>query len=250
MDPGKYVMVYDSLCSVIIFLSILTAIVIWRNYKISHQKASLMLFVFMIWLAIAYLEQAVVMTLTHQGTLIVGSKAHMMLSGICFTMGAGVAAAAATLFAILTLKPRHMKFFCALPVAVAVVHCLIFGIFGEIILPAGEGLVEWFPSAPLKISMIAVAIMAFVPAFLFFVYGMSVQTFRQKVSGLTLTIGLLMLAYFTFVSDNFSIAPTLLYRRICITAGIFVVYLGFATPRWYLKLIKRIELGVKKELGG
>jgi hypothetical protein len=165
-------------------------------------------------------------------------------------MGAGVAAAAATLFAILTLKPRHMKFFCSLPVTVAVVHCLMFGIFGEILLLVGEGFVEWFPSTPLKVSMIIVAMMAFVPALLSFVYGMSVQTFRQKVSGLTLTIGLLMLAYFTFVSDNFSIAPALLYRRICITVGIFVVYLGFATPGWYLKLIKRIALGVKKELGG
>jgi hypothetical protein len=205
-----------------------------------------MLLVFMIWFIIAYSEQTMVVTLPYFDLLTTGSRTHMMMTGICFTVGSGVAAAAATLFAILTLKPRHMKFFCTLPVAVAVVHIVLWALFGETPLMTASGIVEWFPSPQVVGSMIAVAIMAFVPAILFLVYGMNIHTFRQKVSGITLGAGFLILAFFVFVSDNFSLAPPIMCRGLCIAGGIFVVYLGFTTPRWYLNLIKRVELGIKK----
>ncbi|HIH98123.1 MAG TPA: hypothetical protein HA346_03850 [Thermoplasmata archaeon] len=233
---------------IIIALSLLITIEIWRNYKMSHHRASIMLLVFMIWFVVAYSEQVAVVFLTRSEILESGSQIHRMMTGTCFTVGAGVAAAAATLFAILTLKPRHMKFFCALPVAVAVVHFLLWAIFGEIQLQEIRGLAEWVPSSPLKGSTIVIAIMAFVPAILFLVYGMSIHTFRQKVSGITLGAGFLILAFFVFVSDNFSLAPSILYRRICIAAGIFTMYLGFITPKWYLNLVKKGELAIKAEL--
>jgi hypothetical protein len=248
MATHGFIILYDLVCSIIIILALLTARAIWRNYKTAHQIASLMLFIYIILIFVAYLEQALVMTLSHLGILITGSVVSRTLTGICCTVGNGVAAAVAIIFAILILKPKHAKAFCIPPLVVATAHCLIWAIFGVTQQPVGGEIVEWFPSLPLKGSMIAVAVMAFIPAILFFVYGMNIPTFRQEVGGLTLSIGFLILGYFVFISDNFAIAPPILYRRICIALGVFVVYLGFTTPRWYLNLLKRVELGVKKEL--
>jgi hypothetical protein len=247
MTPLEFIILYVLVCSIIIILALLISRVIWRNYKTTHQTASLMLFIYMILIFVAYLEQALVMSLTHLRVLIAGSLATEMLSGICFTVGTGVAAAVATIFAILVLKPKHTKAFCIPPLVVALAHCLIWGIFGEILLPVGGGVVEWFPSLPLKGSTIAIAVMAFVPAALFLVYGISVPGFRQSVSGITLATGFLILGCFVFIFDNFSITPPpILYRRILIALGVFVVYLGFSTPRWYLKLLRREKSVLKK----
>jgi hypothetical protein len=205
-----------------------------------------MLFIYTIWFVVAYSEEALIVSLTNTGILISGSQVHMMLTGICFTVGIGIAAAAVTIFAILTLKPKHTKAFCIPPILVGSLHCLLWAIFGETLQPVGGLIPEWIPSPPVMGSMIAIAIMAFVPALLFLVYGIKIPTFRQKVSGITLAIGFLILGYFVFISDAFSIAPFILYRGICIALGIFIVYLGFITPRWYLKLLKRKKPAIKE----
>ncbi|HIH96453.1 MAG TPA: hypothetical protein HA348_03045 [Thermoplasmata archaeon] len=239
MTPLEFAILRVLVNLIIVVLTLLIARTIWGNYKTTHQTASLMLFIYMILLFVAYSEQALIVILKYKKIIMVGSQAHLMLSGICFIVGTGIAAAAATVFAILILRPRHTKVFCIPPILMAIAHSLIWAIFGQTPLPAGKGVVEWFPSLPLKGSVIAMAIMAFVPAVFFLVYGIKTPTFRQKVSGITLGIGFLTLGYFVFISDNFSIAPSILYRRICIALGVFVVYLGFVTPRWYLKLLRK-----------
>jgi hypothetical protein len=238
IPPDLWVFFYDLTCALIVILAVLTGLKILQGYRQTKSKASLALFVFVIWFAVAYLEQALVMSLTSSGVVELGSRVPRLLSGICFTTGSGIAAAGGATFAILSLGIRRAKLLVGIFWGIAACHASIYFVFGENLVETTANIYEWVPSAELQTTLILVCLLAFVPAFLFLAYGLKVRSSGERVRGITLGLGFLVLGFFTFVTDNFSIVPPPIFaRRIFIAAGIFLVYLGMIAPRWYLKML-------------
>jgi hypothetical protein len=238
---------------IVVILAILTAAEIGRTYKKTRYRSNLVLFIFVAWIAIAYFEQVVVLTLPRFGLLEPGGQVHRMLTATFFTAGSGIAGACAALFAINTIKPRKGKLLSAVVIAIALIHIIITAIRGEEYIMTSVDVGEWFPPAELAVSLVLVAIMAFSPGVILFAFGSVSKSAKQKISGFTLGIGFIVLAFFVFVFDQFSIQlPTLIFRGVFISIGVLLIYLGFTLPRWYLNgvlnLVRRKEAkGTKEE---
>jgi hypothetical protein len=168
------------------------------------------------------------------------SQIHRILSGVTFIAGANVAACSAILFSIFILKPKISKWKVAPIVVFVIVNTLVCLLWGVL----GEGMTmeeEWVAKAlPLRISFGIVAGMGFAPSLVFLAYATNVQGFSQKTGGYTLSVGFIMLGYFTFLSDIFGIAPELVIRRIGVAVGMVFVHLGFFIPPWYLDFARRL----------
>jgi predicted neutral ceramidase superfamily lipid hydrolase len=226
---------------IIIALSLALLFEVLKRVKESGTKVILPLLIFVAWIAIAYTEQTLTVFLTDLEIVLEGSTQHRLLTGLCFTVGSSIAAACVAIFAIRVLKPKKSGIYSTSVIVVAMAFILLWIFFGEMNLEKVWGVAEWTPSPQLAAIMGLVAAMSFIPPILFFSYGVMSKTPVQKLNGYTLSTGFFILAYFIFVSDNYSTVPPIVIRRICIAIGMFIVYLGFTLPGWYLSLVKRFQ---------
>jgi hypothetical protein len=144
----------------------------------------------------------------------------------------------ASLFALSFLKSKHRKIWSLLLTCLTGLYVIILSFYPPVCLEVRPGVWEWILEGLTAKYVYACLIMAFVPVFLFLFYSVLVKGKIKKISGYFLSVGFLMIAFLTYVSEQFGIFPPIGIRRVLITIALILVYFGFTMPVWLIKALK------------
>lgn len=74
--------------------------------------------------------------------------------------------------------------------------------------------------------------------FFFLFYSVLTERKIEKINGYFLFAGFFMVAFLTYVSEQFGIFPPIGIRRVLIALALIFIYIGFTVPAWLRRALK------------
>jgi len=132
-----------------------------------------------------------------------------------------------SLFASYTLSPRHGFWLAAPLIALSAYSIITIALNPPLIVEGAGGIAEWIVPPEANRAIIAdIFVSAFVCSYLGF-YTASVKARDDRIKGLLLTVGFILITYLVHFEENFGTGTMLYLRRALILVSVIMVHLGF-----------------------